>query len=116
MRRQLQKIKQRKPLGTRYDDGTLVDPRRTASYLEDKPPKRGRILVFDGGHSAMVACQAASSPSADNWALALDFGPVGQGLSIALGAGFARPGERITQLNGCLVHHERMRFPHRGQS
>lgn len=94
----LQKIKQRKAPAINYDDGKTVDPRRVASYLEDKLPKRDRILVFDGGHSAMVNCQAMSSPSADNWALGLDFGAIGQGLSIALGACFARPGKRVTHL------------------
>jgi acetolactate synthase I/II/III large subunit len=94
----VRKIKQRKPPAISYDDGKWVDPRRAASYLEDKLPKRDRILVFDGGHSAMVTCQALSSPSADNWSLGLDFGAIGQGLSIALGACFARPGKRVTHL------------------
>ncbi|WP_181257419.1 thiamine pyrophosphate-binding protein [Pseudaminobacter soli (ex Li et al. 2025)] len=94
----VQKFKQRKAPGISYDDGKTVDPRRVASYLEDKLPKRDRILVFDGGHAAMVTCQTMSSPSADNWALGLDFGAIGQGLSIALGACFARPGKRVTHL------------------
>ncbi|MEP9372823.1 thiamine pyrophosphate-binding protein [Mesorhizobium sp. KR1-2] len=94
----VQKFQQRKPPAISYDDGQTVDPRRVASYLEDKLPKQDRILVFDGGHSAMVTCRAMSSPSADNWALGLDFGAIGQGLSIALGACFARPGKRITHL------------------
>jgi acetolactate synthase I/II/III large subunit len=93
-----QNIKQRKPPTISYDDGKWVDPRRVARYLEDKLPKQERILVFDGGHSAMVTCQAMSSPSADNWALGLDFGAIGQGLSIALGACFARPNKRVTHL------------------
>ena len=94
----VQKIKQWKPPAVTYDDGKWVDPRRAAAYLEDKLPKRDRILVFDGGHSAMVTVQAMSSPSADNWASGLDFGAIGQGLAIAVGACFARPGKRITHL------------------
>ncbi|MDH6233875.1 acetolactate synthase-1/2/3 large subunit [Mesorhizobium soli] len=94
----VEKLKQRKPPAINYEDGKTVDPRRVASYLEDKLPKRDRILVFDGGHAAMVTSQAMSSPSADNWGLGLDFGAIGQGLSIALGACFARPGKRITHL------------------
>ena len=94
----VQKIKQWKPPAISYDDGKWVDPRRAAAYLEDKLPKRDRILVFDGGHSAMVNVQAMSSPSADNWASGLDFGAIGQGLGIALGACFARPGKRVTHL------------------
>jgi acetolactate synthase I/II/III large subunit len=93
-----QKIKQRKPPVISYDDGKWVDPRRAAAYLEDKLPKRDRVLVFDGGHAAMVMSQAMSSPSADNWASGLDFGAIGQGLGIALGACFARPGKRVTHL------------------
>jgi thiamine pyrophosphate-dependent acetolactate synthase large subunit-like protein len=94
----VQKLEQRKPPAISYDDGKWVDPRRAASYLEDKLPKRDRILVFDGGHAAMVMSQTMSSPSADNWGLGLDFGAIGQGLSIALGACFARPGKRVTHL------------------
>ena len=93
-----QKIKQWKPPAVSFDDGKSIDPRRAANYLEDKLPKQNRILVFDGGHAAMVTSQALSSPSADNWSLGLDFGAVGQGLSIALGACFARPGKRVTHV------------------
>ncbi len=96
----VQKIKQWKPPTVSYDDGKWVDPRRAAAYLEDKLPKRDRILVFDGGHCAMVTCQAMSSSSADNWSIGLDFGAIGQGLGIALGACFARPGKRVTHLTG----------------
>lgn len=92
------KIRQNKPPAVKYDDGKSVDPRRAANYLEEKLPKQDRILVFDGGHAAMVTCQALSSPSAENWNLGLDFGAIGQGLSIALGACFARPGKRITHV------------------
>ncbi len=81
-----------------YDDGGKVDPRRAARYLEDKLPKQDRILVFDGGHAAIVALNALTSPRAENWALGLDFGAIGQGLSIALGACFARPGKRVTHV------------------
>jgi acetolactate synthase-1/2/3 large subunit len=93
-----QKIKQWKPPAVSYDDGKSIDPRRAANYLEDKLPKQNRILVFDGGHAAMVTSQALGSPNADNWSLGLDFGAVGQGLSIALGACFARPGKRVTHV------------------
>jgi acetolactate synthase-1/2/3 large subunit len=93
-----QKIKQWTPTAVSYDDGESIDPRRAANYLEDKLPKQDRILVFDGGHAAMVTSQALSSPSAGDWSLGLDFGAVGQGLSIALGACFARPGKRVTHV------------------
>jgi acetolactate synthase-1/2/3 large subunit len=60
----VEKIKQRKPEFATYDDGKAVDPRRAANYLEAKLPKQDRILVFDGGHAAMVTCKALSRPSA----------------------------------------------------
>ena len=110
----VQKIKQWRPPAISYDDGKSVDPRRAAAYLEENLPKRDRILVFDGGHSAIVTIKALSSPSADNWALGLDFGAIGQGLSIALGACFARPGKRVTHVTGdASFMNERVRFPHR---
>ncbi|MGC1350347.1 MAG: thiamine pyrophosphate-dependent enzyme [Xanthobacteraceae bacterium] len=46
----------------------------------------------------MVAVQTLTSSGADNWTTGADFGAVGQGLSIALGACFARPGKRITHV------------------
>jgi acetolactate synthase I/II/III large subunit len=94
----VEKLKRQKPPAISYDDGKCVDPRRAANYLEEKLPKGDRILVFDGGHALMVACQAIKSPSPDNWSLGADFGAVGQGLAIALGACFARPGKRVTHV------------------
>jgi acetolactate synthase-1/2/3 large subunit len=94
----VQKKQQQKPPAITYDDGKSVDPRRAARYLEDKLPKRDRILVFDGGHCADGAVQTITSSGADNWSTGADFGAVGQGLGIALGACFARPGKRITHV------------------
>ncbi len=92
------KIRDRRPPIESYDDGATVDPRRAARYIEDRLDKQDRILVFDGGHAAMVAVKAMSSPRAEDWASGLDFGAVGQGLGIALGACFARPGKRVTHV------------------
>ncbi len=94
----VQKIENRRAPAESYDDGATIDPRRAARYIEEKLPKEERILVFDGGHAAMVACQIMSSPRAEDWGLGLDFGAVGQGLGIALGACFARPGKRVTHM------------------
>jgi thiamine pyrophosphate-dependent acetolactate synthase large subunit-like protein len=111
----VQKLKQRKQPTISYDDGKWVDPRRAANYLEDKLPKRDRILVFDGGHALMVTCQALSSPRQL---------VTGSGLR----RGWARLGHcagrmfcttrqaRHSRYRRCLVHHERSRLPHRGQS
>ena len=95
-----QKIKNKKPDAVNYDDGTAVDPRRAARYIEDKLPKDDRILVCDGGHSCMVFKDTFSVPRAENWAVLWDFGAIGQGLGIALGACFARPGKRVSLMAG----------------
>jgi thiamine pyrophosphate-dependent acetolactate synthase large subunit-like protein len=93
----LAKAKQ-KPESPKYEDSSSIDPRRAAQYIEERLPKDERILVFDGGHAAMVCTKALSSPRAENWGLGLDFGAIGQGLGIAIGASFARPGERVTHM------------------
>ena len=72
------KIKGKKPEAVNYEDGTAVDPRRAAHHLEDALPKDDRILVFDGGHAAMVCSQVLTSPSAENWGSGLDFGAIGR--------------------------------------
>ena len=51
-----------KPPAINYEDGKFVDPRRAAAYIEDKLPKRDRILVFDGGHAAMVTVADPKQP------------------------------------------------------
>jgi acetolactate synthase-1/2/3 large subunit len=96
----VQKLKARKPDIVNYDDGAAVDPRRAARYIEEKLPKDERILVFDGGHSAIVFIDTFTVRSADDWAPSIDFGAIGQGLGLALGACFARPGKRVTHMTG----------------
>ena len=81
-----------------FEDGDFVDPRRAVWYLEDKLPKKDRIIVIDGGHAGLVAQQILTSPNADSWGNGWDFGSIGQGLSIAIGASFARPGKRVTHV------------------
>jgi acetolactate synthase I/II/III large subunit len=81
-----------------FEDGDFVDPRRAVWYLEDKLPKKDRIIVIDGGHAGLVAQQVLTSPNADSWGNGWDFGSIGQGLSIAIGASFARPGKRVTHV------------------
>jgi acetolactate synthase I/II/III large subunit len=93
-----QRIKDQKPEDVRYEDGANIDPRRAARYIQDKLPKDDRILVLDGGHAAMVCVQTLTIPRAENWGVGWDFGAIGQGLGIALGACFARPGKRVTHV------------------
>lgn len=83
-----------------YADGDATDPRRAAQYLEDRLPKDDRILVVDGGHAAMVCTKILTVPRAENWGIGWDFGAIGQGLALAIGACFARPGERVTHVTG----------------
>jgi acetolactate synthase I/II/III large subunit len=82
----------------KFEDGDFIDPRRAVWYLEDKLPKKDRIIVIDGGHAGLVAQQILTSPNADSWGNGWDFGSIGQGLSIAIGASFARPGKRVTHV------------------
>ncbi len=78
-------------------DGT-VDPRQALRELDRLLPP-DRILVVAGGHAAMLACQYLTVASAENWTCtSTDFGAIGQGLSTAIGAAFARPGKRITHV------------------
>ncbi len=95
-----QKLKNRTPAPVNYEDGATIDPRRAARYIQEKLPKDERILVFDGGHVSFVFIETFSSSSAHDWAPVADFGAVGQGLGIALGACFARPGRRVTHMTG----------------
>jgi acetolactate synthase I/II/III large subunit len=81
-----------------FEDGESLDPRRAVWYVEDKLPKKDRIIVIDGGHAGLVAQQILTSPNADSWGNGWDFGSIGQGLSIAIGVCFAKPGKRITHV------------------
>jgi acetolactate synthase I/II/III large subunit len=93
-----ERIKNFSPARPKFEDGDFIDPRRAVWYLEDKLPKKDRIIVIDGGHAGLVAQQILTSPNADSWGNGWDFGSIGQGLSIAIGASFARPGKRVTHV------------------
>jgi acetolactate synthase-1/2/3 large subunit len=82
-----------------YDDGELIDPRRFLQALDRALPKQ-RIYVGAGGHCGYLACQLLTVASERNWNYTIDFGALGHGLSTAIGAAFARPGERITHVTG----------------
>ncbi|MYZ36094.1 MULTISPECIES: thiamine pyrophosphate-binding protein [unclassified Streptomyces] len=90
----------RKPTAVHYNDGDATDPRRAVRHLEDALPKDDRVLVLDGGHAAMVCAKILTVPRAENWAVGWDFGAIGQGLALAIGACFARPGQRVTHATG----------------
>jgi acetolactate synthase-1/2/3 large subunit len=89
-----------KPAPCQFEDGGAVDPRRAIWYLENALPKDNRTIIIDGGHGAMVANQILSAWGPRNWDNGLEFGAVGQGLAIAIGACFAKPGSPITHVTG----------------
>jgi acetolactate synthase-1/2/3 large subunit len=55
-----------------------------------------RLLVIGGGHASLSACQMlpASGPK-DFTCVSTDFGAIGQALPVAIGACFARHGQRV---------------------
>ncbi len=64
-----------------------------------------RLLVVDAGHFSGFAQQGLRSSHARDYTFTHQFGAIGQGLGIALGAAVARPGERVTAIlgDGCLL-------------
>jgi acetolactate synthase-1/2/3 large subunit len=82
-----------------YDDGELIDPRRFLMELDRALPKE-RIYVGSGGHCGYLGCQLLTVASERNWNYTIDFGALGQGLATAIGAAFARAGERVTHFTG----------------
>jgi acetolactate synthase-1/2/3 large subunit len=82
-----------------YDDGDFVDPRRFLQQLDRALPAE-RIYVAAGGHCGYLACQLLTVSSERNWNYTIDFGALGHGLATAIGAAFARPGERVTHVTG----------------
>ncbi len=83
---------------THGDDGSL-DPRCVLDLLNDFLPP-DRILVADGGHCVQATCQRMSVANPRNWAYSFDFGCIGQGIGLAIGGCFARPGHRVTLITG----------------
>jgi thiamine pyrophosphate-dependent acetolactate synthase large subunit-like protein len=82
-----------------------VDPRHALADIDRLLPAH-RKVVIDGGHAAQVACQSLRASSPRDWTCtSIDFGAIGQGLSVAIGGCFARPGERITHVtaDGALM-------------
>ncbi len=82
------------------DTERCVDPRHALADLDRLLPA-DRKVVIDGGHAAQVACQSLRAASPRDWTCtSVDFGAIGQGLSVAIGACFAHPGQRITLVTG----------------
>jgi acetolactate synthase I/II/III large subunit len=80
------------------DTDHSIDPRHVLSELDRLLPA-DRLVVIAGGHAAQVACQTLHAYSPQDWTCtSIDFAALGQGLSVAIGACFARPGERVTHV------------------
>jgi len=74
-----------------FDDGTgTVDPRRALLAL-DRALAPERRLVIDGGHFAIFASQLLTVHGTAQFGWTSDFGAIGQGLGIAIGAAIAGP-------------------------
>jgi len=74
-----------------FDDGTgTIDPRRALLAL-DRALTRERRLVIDGGHFAIFAAQLLTVHGTAQFGWTSDFGAIGQGLAIAIGAAIAAP-------------------------
>jgi len=80
------------------DTDHSIDPRHVLSELDRLLPADRRVVI-GGGHVAQVACQTLHAFSPQDWTCtSIDFGALGQGLSVAIGACFARPDERVTHV------------------
>jgi thiamine pyrophosphate-dependent acetolactate synthase large subunit-like protein len=80
------------------DTDHSIDPRHVLSELDRLLPADRRVVI-GGGHVAQVACQTLHAFAPRDWTCtSIDFGALGQGLSVAIGACFARPGERVTHV------------------
>jgi acetolactate synthase I/II/III large subunit len=88
--------------GSAAGDG--LNPREIIATLDRALPQR-RLLVVDAGHFSSFAQQGMRSSGARDYTFTHQFGAIGQGLGIALGAAIARPGERVTAIvgDGCLL-------------
>ncbi|AJE80391.1 thiamine pyrophosphate enzyme-like TPP binding region [Streptomyces albus] len=95
-------IGSREPLDSSpyLDTDESSDPRHAVAEINRHLPAE-RALVIGGGHAAQTACQALPASSALEWTCtSVDFGAIGQGLPVAIGACFARPGRRVFHVTG----------------
>jgi thiamine pyrophosphate-dependent acetolactate synthase large subunit-like protein len=82
------------------DTDHSLDPRHFLDELDRAlPPERS--VVIGGGHCAQVACFTIRASAPEDWTCtSIDFGALGQGLPVAVGACFARPDKRVAHITG----------------
>jgi acetolactate synthase I/II/III large subunit len=92
---QIIKNKQPRDPSPYRDTDATVDPRHFLAELDRALPE-DRSIVIGGGHAAQVACFTLRASGPSDWSCtSVDFGAIGQGLPVAIGACFARPGRRV---------------------
>jgi len=74
-----------------------IDPRQAVREFDQLLPDK-RLVVAAGAHAGYLVCQLLRVNSPLDWNYTIDFGALGQGLATAIGAAFARPGERVYHL------------------
>jgi len=74
-----------------------IDPRQAVREFDRLLPDK-RLVVAAGAHAGYLVCQLLRVHSPHDWNYTIDFGALGQGLATAIGASFARPGERVYHL------------------
>jgi thiamine pyrophosphate-dependent acetolactate synthase large subunit-like protein len=80
------------------DTDHSMDPRHVLIELDRLLPDDRRVVI-GGGHAAQVACQTLHAFSPQDWTCtSIDFGALGQGLSVAIGTCFSRPDQRVTHV------------------
>jgi acetolactate synthase-1/2/3 large subunit len=100
-RRELWWSREAQSFDEEYKDGAdgKPDPRRVLDLIDRILP-RDRIIVADGGHCVQATCQKVRVDHPRNWTYSFDFGCIGQGLGLAIGACLARPSRRVTLITG----------------
>jgi thiamine pyrophosphate-dependent acetolactate synthase large subunit-like protein len=82
----------------------LVHPAHAVRAL-DAALGRDRLVVLDGGHFATFAAQGLTAFDPQRFLFTSDFGAIGQGLGVAIGAAVGADGSRVTAVlgDGCLM-------------
>jgi thiamine pyrophosphate-dependent acetolactate synthase large subunit-like protein len=89
--------KYRAPIAYLAAADNSIDPRQAVREFDQLLPDK-RLVVVAGAHAGYLVCQLLRVSSPHDWNYTIDFGALGQGLATAIGASFARPGERVYHL------------------